>query len=112
MNEHTPQQDHSVAATSPTFMERHILPMLSPILIGFGSAAIATVISTARLDERVTSLEKKWTDHTGETVALRARDNEYERRISRVETSTENVVRNLDEIKGDIKAILKAERIK
>jgi len=88
------------------------MPLFIPILVGIGSAAITTTITMAPPEERVTHLERSFNEHNKETEGLRAKDTEYERRISRVESLAETTQRRLDEIGSDVKALLKMERIK
>ena len=101
--------DNAVIAAS---IGKHILPLLIPILVGIGSAAITTTITMTQLEQRVTHLERSFTGHAKDTEGFRARDTEYERRISRVESLSEVTQRNLDEIRTDIKTLLKMERAK
>lgn len=88
-----------------------LLPIIIPVLVGIGSAAITTTITTARLEERVSHLENKFVDHNRVTEELRTRDNDYERRISRAEALAEETQRRLGEIASDVKTLLKMERM-
>lgn len=89
---------------------RYVLPLLIPILVAVGSAAVTTSIAMARLEERMTNLERSFSERLQDTIELRARNTEYERRISRVESLAEATQRRLDEIGSDVKTLLKMER--
>ena len=106
------QQNNSEDSTVViTALGKHILPLIIPILVGIGSAAITSTITTARLEERVTNIERKITDHAQETAGLRTRDTEYERRISRAEALAEETQRRLADIGSDVKALIKMEKM-
>lgn len=85
---------------------RHIVPLLVPVLVGIGSAAITSTITTARLEERVSTLERKVEATSRTTDNLRARDDDYERRISRTEALMENLNSRVLEVGGDVKLLL------
>lgn len=103
------QEDSAVVAST---IAKHILPLIIPVLVGIGSAAITSTITTARLEERVSNIERKLSDHAQETIDLRSRDTEYERRISRAEALAEETQRRLTEIGADVKALIKMEKMK
>ena len=85
---------------------RHIVPLLVPVLVGIGSAAITSTITTARLEERVSTLERKVEATTRTTDALRLRDDDYERRISRAEALMETLNARVLEVGSDVKLLL------
>lgn len=96
------EEDMSFHAT----IGRHIVPLLVPVLVGIGSAAITSTITTARLEERVSTLERKVEASTRTTDALHLRDNDYERRISRTEALMENLNTRVMEVSSDVKLLL------
>lgn len=87
-------------------MRRHIVPLLVPVLVGIGSAAITSTITTARLEERVSTLDREVEASIRTTDALRLRDNDYERRISRTEAFMENMNTRVMEVSSDVKLLL------
>ncbi len=95
-------------------LEKLILPLTVAVLVGMGSSALTGMTIMARLEERVIHLERKAGDHVKETtetvVALRAKDNDYERRLSKIEAFSESTQRILSEIGADVKMILKTQK--
>lgn len=107
---------------SLAFFLKQILPFILSVLVGIGSAAITTTVTVARLEERLTVVEKQSSAYSHdttelrksistETSELRKKDNEYERRLSRAEAILENVNDRLIEIGSDVKTLLKRERM-
>lgn len=85
---------------------KQVIPLVVPILIGIGSAAITTTIATARLEERVTTLERKVETNAHIAENLRQRDDDYERRISHTEGLLGSLDKRMTEVSGDIKLLL------
>jgi len=84
--------------------------LLMPVLIGIGSGAITIVVATARLEERVATLERHVISRSTEINTQRALEQEFERRLSRNEASIDHMAHRLDEIAADIKVLLKEQR--
>lgn len=83
----------------------YLQPVIVSILVGAITGAISVAMLTARLEERVTALERFRADHSTEVVSLRTKDTEYEKRISKAEATAEHVLRRIDEVAADIKIL-------
>lgn len=81
--------------------------LLVPILVGIGSAFMATVISVARIEDRMDRIEADNIAIRITQEAMRERDNDYEKRVSKLEAYTERNQRSLDEIRQDVKTLLR-----
>lgn len=85
---------------------KHIISLAIPILVGIGSAAITTTITIARLEERVVALERKTDTHGAFSEGLRTKDDDFERRVTRLETLLENLNSRMADVGGDVKILL------
>lgn len=90
--------------------QKFIIPLLIPVLVGMGSAALTSMLATARLEERQSHLERKMDEHIRGAVDLNKKDSEFERRVSKLEGISEAMQRSLTEISTDVKMILKAQK--
>ncbi|MDR0477661.1 MAG: hypothetical protein LBH14_06985 [Desulfobulbaceae bacterium] len=87
-----------------------IFPLVVSVIVGVGSSAIASHMTMARLDERVIHLELYVKNRAIQIETQRAHESDFERRISRLESTTEHTSKRLDEIGADIKTMLKQQR--
>lgn len=103
------------------FVQTILLPLIVPVLVGIGSAAIAGMVMTARLEERVSHLESQMQRHeqalnrdfTRHEVALSEvvrRTDSQEQRLAKLEALTEESRTSLSEIRADIKTLLRGAR--
>lgn len=84
-----------------------VAKLIVPVLIGVGSSGLTIMMSTARLEERMAHIELDHLQIKAEQISLRDRDTDYEKRVSKLEAYTERNQRSLDEIKGDVKILLR-----
>lgn len=100
------------------FVQGLVLPLLVPVLVGIGSAAISSMVMTARLEERVSHLESQmqrheqtldrdFTRHEQAVSYLVSRTDEQERRLAKLEGVAEETRTSLAEIRADIKTLLR-----
>lgn len=100
------------------FLQTTLLPLIVPVLVGIGSAAISSMVMTARLEERVSHLESQmqrheqtlnrdFTRHEQAVSYLVSRTDEQERRLAKLEGVAEETRTSLAEIRADIKTLLR-----
>lgn len=100
------------------FVQSLVLPLIVPVLVGIGSAAISSMVMTARLEERVSHLESQmqrheqtldrdFTRHEQAVSHLVRRTDEQERRLAKLEGVAEETRTSLAEIRADIKTLLR-----
>lgn len=92
------------------FFLRQSMPFLLSILVGIGSAAIATKVTIAHIEERLATLERSTERNASDISEARKKENDFERRISRSEATLESINSRLAEINSDVKAMLKKVR--
>ncbi|WP_300909191.1 hypothetical protein, partial [uncultured Desulfovibrio sp.] len=69
------------------FVQSLVLPLIVPVLVGIGSAAIAGMVMTARLEERVSHLESQIQRHE---QALDRDFNRHEQAVSELGRRTDD----------------------
>lgn len=100
---------------------KFVLPVCACAVTGVGSALVSSMIFNEKIDGRVTNLEvqiekhekaleKDFARHDSAVMALTARNDEHERRITRMETIMDGVQSTLSEIRADVKALLRERR--
>ena len=100
------------------FVQTILLPLIVPVLVGIGSAAIAGMVMTARLEERVSHLESQiqrheqaldrdFTRHEGALSEVVKRTDSQEQRLAKLEALVEESQASLREIRADIKTLLR-----
>jgi uncharacterized coiled-coil protein SlyX len=89
-----------------------IVPLIVAILVGIGSSAVTTVFTTARLELRVEHLEKKTELLAHSAEAANKVDTDVERRVTRMETNLDAITKRLDELRVDIKSVLRSVQVK
>lgn len=103
------------------FVQTILLPLLVPVLVGIGSAAIAGMVMTARLEERVSHLESQiqrheqaldrdFTRHEGALSEVVKRTDSQEQRLAKLEALVEESQASLREIRADIKTLLRGTK--
>ncbi len=101
------------------FAQAFIFPLMVPVLVGIGSAAVTGVVMTARLEERVAHLESQMRRHEQvldrdilrhEAVVsdLTQRVGIHDQRLSKLEALVEESHTSLTEIRADIKTLLRS----
>ena len=125
------------AAARFKLIREFALPLIVPVLVGFGSAFVTIFITSIRLEERVTRVEEQtvrheklidrdFTRHTTdvdralarhtaelESLRIKAEDRErqvveHEARLVRLDAQAQQVKETLEELRADVKTILKA----
>ncbi len=103
------------------FVQTILLPLIVPVLVGIGSAAIAGMVMTARLEERVSHLESQiqrheqaldrdFTRHEGALSEVVKRTDSQEQRLAKLEALVEESQASLREIRADIKTLLRGTK--
>ena len=82
------------------------LPLLAPFVLGIISGALAILVGAARLDERVSHLERVQQELTTKINNLTMLEQQLDGRVTKTEVNVEYVVKRLDEIGADIKKLL------
>ena len=100
---------------------RFVLPVLAPVIVGIGSAIIATLITTERLEGRLTHvedqiqrhervIEKEFSRHEQNTKILSEKTDDQEKRLTRQEAIVGETQKMLSEIRSDIKTLLRERK--
>lgn len=100
------------------FVKSFLFPLLVPVLIGIGSAAMTLTVATIRLEERMATLERNITRHETDTTKrverhddmlsdMARRDADQEQRLVRGESFMDAMRNDLTEIKGDVKTLIR-----
>lgn len=103
------------------FVQTILFPLIVPVLVGIGSAAIAGMVMTARLEERVSHLESQmqrheqaldrdFSRHEQAVSQLNRRTDDQERRLAKLEGVAEETRTSLAEIRADIKTLLRGAK--
>lgn len=98
-----------------------IVPLLWPVLVGVGSAAITALVYFVRIEDRVAILERDVSRHEEsiekdmrrlENLTLKhdQHDNEQDKRLTQFETALGGMREDVREMKADIKQILREKR--
>ncbi len=107
------------AETSGKWLVQIVIPLITSVLVGIGSAAIMGSVLVVRLDERVSTLERDVARHEAtiekelrrmETTeaSISKRTDEQERRIVLLESALERLREDVEEIKADVKSLLRS----
>ena len=99
-------------------MQAFILPLIVPVLVGIGSAAITGMVMTARLEERVAHLESQMLRHEkaldrdisrneSSVSDLARRSDSQDQRLAKLEALVQESQASLGEIRADIKILLR-----
>ncbi len=103
------------------FVQTILFPLIVPVLVGIGSAAIAGMVMTARLEERVShlksqmqrheqELDRDFTRHEGALSEVVRRTDSQEQRLAKLEALVEESRASLSEIRADIKTLLRGAK--
>ena len=80
-----------------------IIPLLVPVLIGIGTSSVLLI----RLEERITSIEHRITQHDADFFRLREAKESASERITRLESVLPVIQRDVAEIKADLKTLVR-----
>lgn len=97
---------------------KFLLPILASMVIGIGSSIVACLVVTERMDGRVNSLEVQIARHEKEldrdffrheqtVAAIMSKTEDQEKRLTRLETLVNETQRLLEEIRSDVKILLR-----
>lgn len=92
------------------YFETFLIPLIVPVLIGMGSAGVTGMIMTARLDERLATVEKVQERHEGMLSQLRDSGANHATRLASNESEMKSVSSDLQEIKSDVKILLRGRQ--
>lgn len=85
------------------YIKTFVIPLLVPVLVGIGSSSITSSVLTARLEERIVSVEIRARQHEERLEYLRTRTEDQERQLAKFESAFAAIA----EIKTDVKMLLR-----